>query len=177
MRFLRLILCALFFSSVGLSLSAQPTTDVVQFPTITAYSLTKAKVTLPAGLNGKHNLLVLSFSADQATEINRWVAEAQSLSQLDGGLSYYLLPVSQRKNSLYRWWDNSAMRSDFSDPQIWPRVVPIYVNEKRFRRQLQIPDGSQIVILLTDRSGNVLWRTSGPLDQQKIAALQAKLRS
>ena len=177
MRPLRFILCALFLRAALLPLAAQPGQPPVHFPTVTSYSLTKAKVTLPAAFTGNRNLLLLSFDADQTTEINRWVTEAQSLSRLDSSLSYYLLPISQQKNPLYRWWDNSAMRSDFSDPQLWPRVVPLYVNENRFRRQLHIPSDRQVVILLTDRKGNVLWRASGPLDAQKIAALRAQLHS
>lgn len=158
-------------------LSAQPNAPAVHFPTITAYSLTKAKVTLPSALTGRRNLLLLSFDAEQTQKVNDWVTEAQSLRRLDSTFSYYLLPVSQEKNLLYRWWDNSAMRDDFSDPQVWARTVPLYVNMKRFRQELQISDDQEIVILLTDRSGNVLWRTTGPLTQQKIAALEAQLHS
>ncbi len=177
MRFLKLILCALFLRAALLPLAAQPGPSPVHFPTVTSYSLAKAKVTLPAAFTGKRNLLLLSFDADQTPEINRWVTEVQSLSRLDSGLSYYLLPISQQKNPLYRWWDNSAMRSDFSDPQLWPRVVPLYLNETRFRKQLQIPSDRQVVILLTDRGGNVLWRASGPMNPQKVAALRAQLHS
>ena len=175
MRPLRLILCALFLRAALLPMAAQPGQPPVRFPSVTSYSLAKAKVTLPDAFAGNHNLLLLSFDADQTTEINRWVTEAQSLSRLDNSLSYYLLPISQQKNPLYRWWDDSAMRSDFSDPQLWPRVVPLYINETRFRKQLQIPNNRQVVILLTDRKGNVLWRTSGPLAPQKVAALRAQL--
>lgn len=177
MKLFRFILCASFFSIAALPLSAQPNTVAVHFPTVTAYSLTKTKVTLPAALTGEHNLLLLSFDADQTQEINDWVKEAQSLRRLNSTFSYYLLPVSQQKNLLYRWWDNSAMRDDFSDPQTWARIVPLYVNVKRFRQELQIPDDHEVVILLTDRAGNVLWRTTGPLTQQKVAALQAQLHS
>lgn len=187
MRLPKFILCALLLSSAGIPLTAQPSPvqsspaksspATVRFPAITAYSLTKAKVTLPAALTGNRNLLLLSFDADQTPEINRWVTEVQSLSRLHNDLSYYLLPVSEQRNPLFRWWDNSSMRSDFSDPQLWPRVVPLYLNEKQFREELQIPTGHEVVILLTDRAGNVLWRTSGPMDPQKIAALQAILQS
>lgn len=173
MRTLKFILCALLFSVSALHLSAQP----AHFPATTSYSLSKVKVTIPAGLTGTRNLLVLSFENGDTPEIDHWTSAAQSLTDRNAGLSYYVLPISEQKNPLYRWWDNSAMRSDFSNPKLWPQVVPLYVNENSFRRQLQIPNGSQLVVLLTDRSGNILWRTSGPPDPQKLASLQAQLHS
>lgn len=177
MRTIKLILCALLLNAVVLPLAAQSRPNPARFPTVTAYSLAKEKVTLPAGLTAARNLLLLSFDTADTPEIDRWISAAQSLTHLDTGLSYYLLPISQQKNPLYRWWDNSSMRSDFSDPQLWPRVVPLYINENRFRKQLQIPNGSQVVVLLTDRNGNVLWRASGAPDQQKLASLRAQLHS
>ena len=176
MQSLQLILCPLLLSTLVLPLPAQPASSA-HFPTVTAYSLSKAKVALPAQLTGTRNLLVLSFDNGDTPDVDHWTSAAQSLTHRDAGLSYYVLPISAQKNPLYRWWDNSAMRNDFSNQQMWPRVVPLYVNENRFRRQLQIPNGAQTVVLLTDRAGNVLWRAAGAPDPQKLATLQAQLHS
>lgn len=156
---------------------AAPSNPSAHFPTVTAYSLSKARVTLPAGLGGTRNLLVLSFNNGDTPGVDHWASAAQSLISRNAGLSYYLLPISEQRNPLYRWWDNSAMRNDFSNPQLWPRVVPLYVNENRFRQQLQIPNSSELVVLLTDRAGNVLWRASGAPSRQKLASLRASLHS
>jgi hypothetical protein len=160
-----------------LSLSAQKASTVGHFPTVTSYNLAKAKITLPAAFSANRNLLLISFDTGDTPEIDHWVTAVQSLSHLHNSLDYYLLPISEQKNPLYRWWDNSAMRSDFADPHLWPRVVPLYLNENQFRQQLQIPRNSSVVVLLTDRSGSVLWRAFGPPDQQKLKALRAQLQS
>jgi hypothetical protein len=167
----------LLLSATLLPLAAQTGSSPIHFPTITSYNLAKAKVTLPAAFRASHNLLLISFDTGDTPELDRWVSAAQSFTSIQGGLGYYLLPVSEQKNPLYRWWDNSAMRSDFPNPQLWPRVVPLYINENRFREQLQIPRDSQVIVLLTDRGGNILWRASGPPDQQKLDALRALLQS
>lgn len=148
----------------------------VRFPAVTAYSLAKTKVALPADLKGKLNLLVLSFDVSQSPEVDRWLREAQSLERLHEGLRYYVLPVSERENDLYRWWQNSSMRGNYSDPQEWPRIVPLYVNRKQFRSALQIPKDRSVVVLLTDGQGDVIWRTHGRLTQEKQAALKAAVR-
>jgi hypothetical protein len=146
----------------------------VRFPAVTAYSLAKTKITLPADLRGKQNLLVLSFDVSQSPEVDRWLREAQSLEHLHEDLRYYVLPVSGRENDLYRWWQNSSMRGNYSDPQEWPWIVPLYVNRKQFRSALQIADDRSVVVLLTNQQGDVLWRTNGKLTPAKQAALMAQ---
>lgn len=164
----------MLLSGTPIHLTAQTT---AHFPTVTSYNLAKARVTLPAAFTANRNLLLLSFDTGDTPQLDNWVSSIQSLTHLNSGLDYYLLPIAEEKNPLYRWWDNSAMRSDFTDPQLWPRVVPLYVNEKQFRQELQLPPKSNVVVLLTDRSGNVLWRAFGPPDQQKLNALRAQLHS
>ncbi len=177
MRTPKVILCTLLLPATLLALPAHTGSSHTHFPTITSYSLAKAKITLPAAFSSNRNLLLISFDTGDTPEVDNWVSAAQSLSRLHNNFAYYLLPISEQKNPLYRWWDNSALRSDFSDPHLWPRVVPLYLNENRFRRQLQIPQGSQVIVLLTDRSGNILWRAFGPPDQQILNALRAQFHS
>lgn len=177
MRSLRNMVRSAFFGALAplVLLAASQAQTNIQFPPVTAYNLAKNKVTLPAGLKGKQNLLVLSFDVSQSHEVGRWITEAQSLERLHEDLQYYVLPVAGQENDLYRWWENSSMRGNYSDPQEWPWIVPLYVNEKQFRQTLQIPDDHDVVILLTNRQGQVLWRTNGPLTAQKKAAIAAEL--
>jgi len=156
-------------------LAAAQAQKPVRFPAVTSYSLAKTKVALPADLKGKQNLLVLSFDVSQSPEVDRWLREAQSLERLHEGLRYYVLPVSERENPLYRWWENSSMRGNYSDPQEWPWIVPLYVNRKQFRSTLSIAKDRSVVVLLTDRQGNVVWRTHGKLTAEKQAALNAAI--
>lgn len=156
-------------------LAASHAQTPVRLPAVTAYNLAKNKVRLPGDLKGKLNLLVLSFDVSQSPEVDRWLREAQSLEHLHEDLRYYVLPVSGRENDLYRWWENSSMRGNYSDPQEWPWIVPLYVDEKQFRSELQIADEHQVVVLLTNQQGVVMWRTSGQLTQEKQAALMAQI--
>ena len=178
MRLLRNMVRSAIFGALApvALLAASYAQTPVRFPAVTGYNLAKNKVALPGGLAGKQNLLVLSFDVSQSPEVDRWLTEAQSLEHLHENLRYYVLPVSGRENDLYRWWENSSMRGNYSDPQEWPWIVPLYVNEKSFRDALQITDDHHLVILLTDQQGSVLWRTSGQLTPEKRAALLAQMR-
>jgi hypothetical protein len=158
----------IFLCLSSLSASSQPP---LRFPQVDAYTLAKTKVTLPEQLAAPYDLLLLSFDPDQVKQLEDWIGIAQSLENLHPVLRYYALPVSSRENLLFRWWQNSSDRSTFSDPEIWPWVVPLYVDRTKFEHDLQITDTHTVAILLTDKSGNVLWRYQG----QNTAAARAQI--
>lgn len=82
------------------------------------------------------------------------------------------MPVSSRENIVFRWWDNSSMRSDETDPEMWPWIIPLYVDKDTFRRGLQI-SGKGIALLLVNKQGSVLWRADGAITADKRASLIA----
>lgn len=143
------------------------------FPAVSAYSLDKAKVNLPTDLAGKTNLLLISFEPEQQKDIETWFPVAQALQHTDFNFRCYRLPILGHENLIFRWWENSSMRSDETDPETWPWIVPLYVDKDAFRKALQIPDENAIVALLTDKQGHIFWRTSGPLTPEKRLAILA----
>lgn len=145
----------------------------VVFPGILSYRLDKTKVILPSDLEGKTNLLLISFEPEQQKEIESWFPVAQALQHTDFNFRWYRLPVSSRENFIFRWWENSSMRSDETDPETWHWIIPLYVNKDEFRSALQIPNERDVVALLTDKQGRVLWRASGAMTPQKRLSLLA----
>ena len=96
---------------------------------------------------------------------------AQALQHLNFQFRYYQLPVAEKENFIFRWWETSSMRSDQTDPEALHWIVPIWVDRKKFFQDLAIPNDKQVVVLLVDRQGKVLWRSSGPLTPDKRTAL------
>jgi hypothetical protein len=45
------------------------------------------------------------------------------------------------------------------------------VDKARFLHAVQVSSEQEVVLLLTDRTGHVLWRTTGPVTDSKKAAL------
>jgi hypothetical protein len=164
-RFLAIVI-ALLMSASFLS-QAQPSAPTL--PSVTAYNLLKSKVTLPKDLSTPASLLVLSFLHNQQAETDSWV-------KLDGslpGLRIWSLPVYTRENVIYRWWMNSSLRSATHDSHAWGNTVPLYVNKPEFLKTLQIHSEREVVVLLVNRSGTVLWRSTGLLTQEKRDSLAA----
>jgi hypothetical protein len=48
----------------------------------------------------------------------------------------------------------------------------LYVNKTEFLRSVQVSSEQDIVLLLTDKAGRVLWRTAGPVNESKQAGLR-----
>ncbi|MGB6133749.1 MAG: hypothetical protein WCC14_11125 [Acidobacteriaceae bacterium] len=155
---------------VGASLHAQ---QQPVFPQVTAYSLAKQKVTFPGGMAGKTDLLLISFAPEQQKDLQSWLEAGQAIQHTNFQFHYYELPVEGRENFVFRWWESSSMRSDETDPESWPWIVPLFVERHTFTAALQIPNEKQVVALLVDRQGHILWRASGPMTPDKRASLMA----
>jgi hypothetical protein len=166
--------CALALALAGaLPSAASQAGQPAVFPSVSGWSLDKQKVTLPGGLEGQTDLLILSFAVEQKKDVDSWLPAAQALQHSNFQFRYYQLPIAERENFIFRWWEVSSMRSDETDPVTWHWIVPLFVDRQKFLRDLDIPNDKQIVVLLVDREGRVQWRSSGPITDDKRAALMA----
>ena len=141
------------------------------FPPVTSYSLDKQKVSLPGELEGQTNLLLISFKPEQEQDIDSWLPAAEALQHSSFQFRYYQLPIAEKENFVFRWWESSSMRSDQTDPETWHWIIPIWLDRKKFLEDLQIPNEKEVVALLVDRQGHVLWRASGPMTPESRASL------
>jgi ATP10 protein len=171
MRYAARIAFCLLLLPVAHATQSEDTQKAVVFPPILSYGLDKSKVNLPADFEGKTNLLLISFEPEQQKDVETWFPVAQAVQHTNFDFRWYRLPVSSRENFIFRWWENSSMRSDETDPETWHWIIPLYVSKEEFRRTLQIPNEHEIIALLTDKQGHVLWRASGDLTPQKRQSL------
>jgi hypothetical protein len=145
-------------------------------PRVTAYALDRVKVTLPTDFAAPFNLLVLSFQRDQQTDVDGWLPHLNAAGATPN-VQTWLLPVSTPENFLYRWWLNASLRGSLPASQPRHYTIPVYVNKPQFLRSLQVSSEREVVLLLTDKSGRVLWRVAGPVTDSKVAALTNFLKS
>jgi hypothetical protein len=141
------------------------------FPPVTSYSLDKQKVALPGDLEGQTDLLLISFKPEQQSDINSWLPAAQALQHSNFQFHYYELPVAERENFIFRWWETSSMRSDQTDPATWHWIIPLWVDRRKFLDDIAVPADKQVVALLIDRQGRILWRSAGPMTSDKRTSL------
>src|SRR3984885_3837735 len=168
MRLLRTLAFTVFALPCALAASQNQTTRTAVLPPVTAYALDRAKVTLPADFTAPLNLLILSFQRDQQPVIDGWLPV---LTPGAPSVQTWLLPISPRANGLYRWWLNASLRTSLPPSQPRRYTVPLYVDKAHFLPALQVSSEKEVVLLLTDKAGHVLWRTTGPVSDSKKAAL------
>ncbi len=142
------------------------TSQAAVLPPVTAYTLDRAKVTLPASFAAPLNLLILSFQRDQQSQVDGWLPAISAPT-----VQTWWLFISPRENEVYRWWLNASLRGSLLPSQPRRYTVPLYVNKTQFLQSLQISSEQDVVLLLTDKGGHVLWRTAGPVNESKKAAL------
>jgi hypothetical protein len=167
MRLLRALVFALFALPCAVAASQiSQTSQTAVLPPVTAYALDRAKVTLPANFAAPLNLLVLSFQRDQQSQVDGWLPAITAPT-----VQTWWLFISPRENGLYRWWLNASLRGSLLPSQSRRYTVPLYVNKTQFLQSLQISSEQDVVLLLTDKGGHVLWRSAGAVNESKKAAL------
>jgi hypothetical protein len=176
MRLLRTLGFILFAVPCALAASQNsPVSSPAVLPSVTAYALDRAKVTLPNDFASPLNLLILSFQRDQQSEVDGWLPQLTASST--PSVQPWLIPISPQENGLYRWWLNASLRSSLPASQPRRYTVPLYVNKAQFLRSLQVSSEREVVLLLTDKTGRVLWRATGPVTDAKLAGLTGFLKS
>ena len=167
--FLALIVCCFAYAAVAGGAPAPG-----QFPVIQATSLNNAKLHLPQDFSGQLNLVIISFAREQQHQVDTWIPAAQQIQTAHANFSYYELPTMSSENLLYRWWFDTALRSNTAEKDLRSRILTAYVNKHKFRESLQIGSERKAVAVLIDRTGKVFWRASGNCtEQDKVSLLSA----
>jgi hypothetical protein len=143
----------------------------VQFPTLKARNLLRRQVTLPIGLEGDVNILLVAFQQWQQSSIDTWLPFVKKLENAYNGVRYYELPVIRQMNPLSRTFINEGMRAGIPDALARERTITLYLDKIAFRQELNLPHEDEIYVLLVDREGQVLWRMEGTFTAGKGAAL------
>lgn len=169
-----LFAAVLLLPAAGRLMAAMPqAAPTLQFPTLTADAMDKTTVTIPTQLEGRQNLLVLSWARNQQAQSDSWTPVAQALQHLHPDARAYTVLVSTPENILYRWWDNASLRAAQSDPELQHLTLALYTDTTALRQAINIPDEHEVSVLLVDRSGHILWKSEGALTEPGRNALLA----
>jgi len=148
----------------------------IRFPTVAGSNLERTQFVLPRDLPGDLNLLILAFWQHHQALVDTWMPLAAQLEEENEGLVTFELPVIQSRSRLSQWFIDSGMRAGIPDRRVRERTITIYLDKAPFLDDLSITDDGTIYSLLVDRSGEVLWRASGPLDPGNEAELKLFLQ-
>ncbi|MDX1614692.1 MAG: hypothetical protein R3300_10320 [Candidatus Promineifilaceae bacterium] len=149
----------------------------MRFPTVSGANLNRQIMTLPVDLQGDLNVVVIAFQQWQQSQVDTWIPSLERLERAHPGLAYYELPTIQQMNPLARLFINEGMRAGIPNEKARRRTVTLYLDKREFRRSLDLPHEDHIYVLLLNRQGDVLWRTSGVYSGDKGTDLTMAVRS
>ncbi len=154
------------------------TSDKVHFPTVSGFNLERQEFEFPRDFDGELNLLFVPFLQQQQLVVNTWIPYAQELEASTPGVVYYELPTINKMPMLSRTFVNEGMRAGIPDQKSRQRTVTLYIDTQNFMQATGIPSKDDVHILLVNRNGDILWRTTGNFDQSKgeelVKAIQAE---
>lgn len=161
----------------GLIGAAPAAAETAMFPPLAADTLSRERVSLPGGLAGRYNLVVVAYRRQQQADVDTWMPTLNALEQADPRLRWYELPTIGRFTGVFvSWWLDDAMRSGIPDLRQRARTITLYVDKDWFRGRLGLPQTEDAIhLLLLDKAGRVLWRHAGRFDETAAADLRKRL--
>ena len=148
---------------------------MMMFPRVNGQNLHGKVFTLPFGLEGEFNLLVLAFHLAQQIQVQSWQPSLRSLCSQYETLCHYEVPVLADYDHQSRVFITMNMRQQITDPDQRHSVIMLYLDKSRFRHMLDLPDENSIYVLLVEREGEIVWRGEGFHTAAKSDDLRAAL--
>ena len=149
----------------------------VHFPTVSGFNLNRQEFQFPRDLAGELNILFVPFKQYQQLTVNTWIPFAQETEGAFPGVVYYELPTIDEMPALSRMFINEGMRAGIPDETARERTVTLYIDTAKFMAATGIPDKDAVHILLVNRAGDILWRTTGDFDVEKGRSLVEAIQS
>lgn len=140
-------------------------------PPMQATNLMDNAVSLPEGLSGQRNILLIAFDHDQQEEIDTWIGPVSELVAEDPTLNYYELAAIGPMNGLVKVFIERGMRSGVETPAQRTRTLIVYDGKEALKEGLEISDESRIYTVYIDKTGFQFWRAEGVWTQEKFNEL------
>jgi ATP10 protein len=157
--------------------SAQTPAPVApHFPPLRASSLERKSYHLPEDFEGDVNVCLIAFKREQQKNVDTWTRGLKPLN-LPGNVHVYEMPTISKGPRFFTSWLDGRMRAGIHDKQAREMTITLYLNKGSFRKALAIPDEKTIYVLLIDKQGAVLWRTTGDFTDDKGQELMAALKT
>jgi hypothetical protein len=151
--------------------------DSTGFPTVSGFNLNRKEFEFPRDFRGDLNLLLVPFLQPQQYIVNTWIPFAEETEGYYPGIIYYELPTIGEMPLLSRTFVNEGMRAGIHDPKARERTITLYIDTAKFMQAINIPNKNDVHVLLVDRTGGILWRTTGSFDDAKGSDLTRAIES
>jgi hypothetical protein len=151
-------------------------TTCLRLPTVSGANLLNQPQTFPADFAAPYNLVVMSFDRDQQVRALEFVPLLQRLSAAYPSVTYYSIAALPDLSAPVRLLVTGGMNAAVTETTLRQQTSILYLEDQAaFLAALDLPDTSQIQVLLFNQAGEVLWRQGGDYTPALDAALTAVL--
>ena len=147
----------------------------MRFPRVTGDNLNGKTYSLPGDLEGEKNLVIVAFHRSQQSDVDTWLPAAGELEERVDGFRYYEIPTIGKGYKVMRSWIDGGMRRGIPDVAQRGRTITLYIDKAPFKAELGIERENQIVAMLVNQGGEILWRAEGRRTADKMAGLEKAL--
>lgn len=143
------------------------------FPTVEGVNLHGDTVKVPAEMVGRPALAIIAFEHAQQQIINPWLPRFDELEKEMPGFRYYELPVISERTAAQRLMINNGMRMGITGDAARARTITIFTDREQFTQATGIPSMDTIYLFVLNQNSEIVYRTTGPYDEDKFQALKA----
>jgi hypothetical protein len=143
----------------------------VRFPDLAASDLEGRNITLPDDLPAGPRLVMIAFQRWHTLLLDGWTRALPPLSAAYPDLTVWEVPALSRAYLPGRFWIDGGMRAGIPDPDARRHTLTAYTDLRALARNLDLPSFDTVYVLLLDAEGEIVWRTSGEVTEDKATAL------
>jgi len=148
----------------------------VKFPEVEGDNLEKRHFKLPQDLEGDLNLVIIPFKRIQQSLVDEWTYSLKPLYDEYDFIYFYEIPTLSSGYRFMSFMIDGGMRAGIPDRETRNHTITLYVNKKKFKEVLDIGTEDTIYILLLKRDGEIIWRTKGSVNENKIKDLKESIK-
>jgi hypothetical protein len=145
------------------------------FPTVKGNNLEKKQYKLPQDFEGKLNIVTVAFQQWQQGLVNSWVPFLEEIKQTHPEISFYELPTMSRGYKGMKFMIDGGMRMGIPDKNIRSRTITLYLDKKKFMKNLDINNDETIITFLVDTKGEIYLKIKGEFDSEKGKQIASKV--
>lgn len=163
-------LCLVLVAAAGFAISAA----AQQIPHTEAKSLTDRPIVVPVPGATKPLVVIIAFSSKGGDDSGAWNKAFHLRYETDPRIDYVELADFQGVPSFVMGMIMHGMRRSVHEPEK-SHLAPFFSQEDTWKRVVSFKDPKVAYVLLADPSGRIVWQTSGPASDAKVAALEAAI--
>ncbi len=153
-----------------------PSLFAQSLPSFDAQTLTDQKLTFPDAAKNHFTVFIIGFSHKSQDQTKPWGARiTDALAAYPDAYSFQVAELEDVPRFV-RGMVTSGIRKGIPEPQ-HSRFLLLFKAEREWKAFVDFSAADDAYVVLVDKSGQLLWRTQGPVSDQKLGVLLGKLKT